>query len=128
LTLLLMATGDQMALAQSPPPAVTVTGNGSGGAQARVRVGQELDIRLSANPTTGYVWRYRPDPPPLLRLGARRFEPSAPHTPPLLGLGGVQVFTFEATAAGTVALRFEYRKGEAGEPVRSFGLDITVLP
>jgi predicted secreted protein len=110
LTLLLMATGDQMALAQSPPPAVTVTGNGSGGAQARVGVGQELDNRLSANPTTGYVWRYRPDPPPLL------------------GLGGVQVFTFEATAAGTVALRFEYRKGEAGEPVRSFGLDITVLP
>src|SRR3954453_12179776 len=101
LALLLTATGGHMAPAQSPLPVVTVAEDGSGVAGAQVRVGQELDVRIGANPTTGYIWRYQPDPPPLVRLLSRRFEPSAAHTPPLPGAGGVQVFAFEATAAGT---------------------------
>jgi len=125
---LLMVTGGQMAPAQSLPPVVTVIENGSAGSNVQVRVGQELDVRLAANPTTGYTWQYRPDPPPLLRSTSRRFEPSATRSPPLPGAGGVQVFAFEATAAGTAHLHFEYRRGEAGAPARSMDLEGTVLP
>ena len=128
LTLLVMLMSSHMAPAQSSPPAVTVTEDGSGRAQVQVRVGQELDIRLGANPTTGHTWRYRPDPPALLRLMSRRFEPSTARTPPVPGAGGVQVFVFAATAAGTERLRFEYRRGGAGEPVRRFDVEATVLP
>jgi predicted secreted protein len=128
LALLLAATGGDMATAQTPLPVVTVAGNGSAGGNARVRVGQELDIRLGANPTTGYTWRFQPDPPPVLQLTSRRFEPSSAHTPPPPGAGGIQVFAFKATAAGTVDLHFAYGRGETGPPARSFDLQVTVLP
>jgi len=117
-----------MAAAQSPLPVVTVTDSGSASAGAQLQVGQELEVRLGANPTTGYTWQYQPDPPPLLRLTSRRFEPSATGAPPSPGAGGVQVFAFEATAAGTARLDFEYRRGEAGAPARSIELEVTVLP
>src|SRR4051812_9571115 len=93
LTLLLIATGGQMAAAQSPSPLVTAT-ESSSAAGARLRVGQELDVRLGANSTTGFTWRFQPDPPLLLQPTARRFEPSAAGASPLPGAGGVQVFAF----------------------------------
>lgn len=116
-----------MAPAQSPPPVVTVT-ESSSAAGAQLRIGQELDVRLAANPTTGYIWRYQPDPPLLLQPTSRRFEPNAAGFPPLPGAGGVQVFAFKATASGTERLHFEYRRGEAGAPARSMDLEVTVLP
>ena len=37
-------------------------------------------------------------------------------------------FVFEAKTPGTEQLHFEYRRGPAGEPARTYDLTVTVVP
>ena len=45
-----------------------------------------------------------------------------------VGAGGIERFVFEAAAAGTERVHFEYRRGQTGEPGRTYDLTVTVLP
>ena len=71
-----------MALAQSPHSGITVVDDGSGGASVEVPLGQEFELDLRANPTTGYTWRFDLADPGRVRFKSRRFEPST-SSPPL---------------------------------------------
>ena len=115
-------------MAQSPQPAITVVDDGSGGGGVEVPVGQEFELDLGANPTTGYTWRFQMGDPNRLRLKSRVFERSASGAPPRPGAGGKERFVFEATAPGAERLHFEYRRGQAGEPARTYDLTVTVVP
>ncbi len=117
-----------MALAQSPQPTITVVDDGSGGASVEVPVGQEFELDLGANPTTGYTWRFQIADPNRLRLKSRILVRSESGTPPRPGAGGKERFVFETVGAGAGRVHFEYRRGEGGEPARAYDLTVTVLP
>jgi predicted secreted protein len=124
--LVFLAGSIDMTPAQPTPPAITVTADGSPGGSVELPLGRELEVALGANPSTGYTWRFVAANPQLLRLKSRRFQPGT--TAPRPGAGGTDLFLFEAAAAGTEQLRFEYRRGQAGEPARTYDLRVTVAP
>jgi len=120
---LFLAIGAHMAIAQSPR--LTITGD-SGRANLVVSSGQELELRLSANPTTGYTWQFDLGEHAHLDLKSRHYQAIASGAVPQLGAGGIQCFVFEAVSAGTEHLQFEYRRGDTGQPTRIFELNVIV--
>jgi predicted secreted protein len=127
----LIATGGMydMAQAQASLPAVKVTDDGSAGGSVQLPLGRDLEVELAANPTTGYTWRLDPGSAPLLQLKARRYESSAmPSSGPRYGAGGKDHFVFEAAGTGTAQLHFEYRRGPANEPARTYDLTVSIVP
>jgi predicted secreted protein len=117
-----------MALAQSPHSGITVVDDGSGGASVEVPLGQEFELDLRANPTTGYTWRCDLADPGRVRLKSRRFEPGASGPPLRVGAGGTERFVFAAAGAGTERVHLEYSRGQTGEPARIYDLTVTVRP
>ena len=65
-------------------------------------------VRLTSNPTTGYEWTVKDSPAPLelLKSDFAR-DPEAKN---MVGAGGTQTLQFAAAAAGTAALKLEYRR------------------
>jgi len=75
-------------------------------------VGQRFAVELNANPTTGYSWQLTAPPGSQVRLIDEDYTPTAAEQ---VGGGGVQRFTFEATATGSTSLGFGYvRPWETG--------------
>jgi predicted secreted protein len=120
-----MAGTHDMAPAQASQPAIRVIDDGSAGGRVQLPLGRELEVELGANPSTGYTWRFNAGDPSPLRLRSRRFQPAA--TAPLPGSGGKELFVFETAAPGTEQLHFEYRRGDAGQPARTYVLQVTVV-
>ncbi len=75
------------------------------GESIAVGSGKRFVIELDANPTTGYSWLLSAPPGDPVSLVDQDYTPTGPQQP---GSGGVQQFTFEAKAAGTTTLAFEY--------------------
>jgi len=71
-------------------------------------VGDTFTIPLEANHTTGYSWRLAqtPDPAILKQAGEKYEEDNSGG----VGAGGVETWTFQAMAKGTVTLVFEYAR------------------
>ncbi|HUV18810.1 MAG TPA: protease inhibitor I42 family protein [Ilumatobacteraceae bacterium] len=67
-------------------------------------VGDQLDVSLEANPTTGYSWELGPLPEGLELVSSEFEEPGGS----LVGAPGMQRFAFEAVGPGSGILRFEY--------------------
>ena len=72
------------------------------------KVGDTFTIPLEANHTTGYSWRLAqtPDPAILKQAGEKYEEDNSGG----VGAGGVETWTFQAMAKGTVTLVFEYAR------------------
>jgi predicted secreted protein len=72
------------------------------------KVGDTFTIPLEANHTTGYSWRLAqtPDPAILKQAGEKYEEDNSGG----VGAGGVETWTFQAMARGTVTLVFEYAR------------------
>lgn len=75
-------------------------------AEVLLDVGDELEVRLSSNPTTGYSWRIEPEPT-VVELRSSTFE-EAEDAADLVGVGGTEVFVFDVVTAGAEILRLEY--------------------
>jgi inhibitor of cysteine peptidase len=67
-------------------------------------VGDQLDVALEANPTTGYSWELGPLPEGVRLVSSEFEEPDGS----LVGAAGTQVFVFDVVGPGGGALRFEY--------------------
>jgi inhibitor of cysteine peptidase len=83
------------------------------GTEVSVDVGEQFEIRLESNPTTGYAWQVV-DQPEVIDLVRSAYE--APDTS-LVGAGGVEVFVFEGASAGSGELRLEYVRSFDDPPV-----------
>lgn len=88
-------------------PQAVVLGEVDAGRTVEMAVGQRLAVRLPSNATTGFQWVVA-DEGPLTRIGEPVYE--EPQAGDVVGAGGTQVFTFEASAGGTGELRLEYRR------------------
>ena len=67
-------------------------------------VGDQLEVELEANPTTGYSWELGPLPDGLELVSSDFEEPGGS----LVGAPGTQRFVFDAMGPGNGILRFEY--------------------
>ncbi|MGC9443505.1 MAG: protease inhibitor I42 family protein [Candidatus Methanospirareceae archaeon] len=93
------------------------------GETIKVGVGQEFDVTLEANPTTGYTWAVaEPADVQIIRQkGEIEFVPESD----ALGAGGVQIIRFEAVGAGQTTLKLIYhRPWERVEPLRTFSVTV----
>lgn len=75
------------------------------GGTVTIRMGDELEVRLSANPSTGYAWYLQKQSTALLKLTSQSQTQAAQ---PGLGRPVVQIFDFAPTSKGTGVLMLHY--------------------
>ena len=100
-------------------------GENDSGRHVQLRPGQEMDVVLFENGTTGYQWQIVPVSGGVLEEAAKPdFKPSSG----LIGAGGKKTFHFKATSPGRTILRLVYRRPwEANVlPIKTFLVRITV--
>jgi inhibitor of cysteine peptidase len=96
------------------------------GAQISLKTGDTLEVRLEANPTTGYMWYLEPQSTPILKLtGQTQTEP------PQNGMVGqpvFQIFKFQPRSSGSGVLLMHYvRSWEKPKPDdKQFDLHVTI--
>jgi inhibitor of cysteine peptidase len=83
------------------------------GTEVSVEVGEQFEVRLESNATTGYAWQVV-EQPDAVTLVSDEYE--APDTS-LVGAGGVEVFVFEGASVGSGELRLEYVRPFENPPV-----------
>jgi inhibitor of cysteine peptidase len=95
------------------------------GEAVAIEVGQELEVSLPANPSTGFGWTVVIDDPSVLgQVGDPEFVSDSEE---LVGAGGMLTMHFVGLAEGSSGLRLEYeRPFEDVEPEDTFTLDVTV--
>jgi inhibitor of cysteine peptidase len=93
------------------------------GMRIELETGDEVELVLPGNPSTGYEWVMTEAPPNLQQVGEPEFVPESD----LIGAGGEFHFRFKATEPGTAQLSFSYeRPFEEVEPLDAFEIEVTV--
>ena len=74
----------------------------------QVNAGEEFQVTLDSNPTTGYEWSITtaPDPKVVSEVGSKFVAP----TDAMPGAGGKEVWTFKGVAPGKTDIMFENRQ------------------
>jgi inhibitor of cysteine peptidase len=88
-------------------------------------VGQEVEIVLPENPTTGYRWEIQDSGEPVCSAIANRFDAPSAGTP---GRGGVRHWQFRAERAGSCRIDLIYQRASDREarPAQTFSLTARV--
>ena len=98
----------------------------SNGRDVDLARGQEFELSLPENPTTGFCWTLGSSGDPVCALLSQSFVP--PTGPP--GAGGRHRWRFQAMQPGEVDVRLSYQRpwGATGTPARTFSLKVKVSP
>lgn len=96
----------------------------SNGQTVQLRAGQQLEIRLAENRTTGFQWALVSDGKPACAPVSNSYE--APKGPP--GAGGTARWLFQAATAGAGTIELAYRRPwETEQPaIRTFRLQVSI--
>ena len=100
----LVATAALLAACGNDGGSTVVLDGADSGAEVSLDVGDQLDVELEANPTTGYSWELGPLPDGLQLVSSDFQEPGGS----LVGASGTQLFVFDVVGPGSGILRFEY--------------------
>lgn len=73
-----------------------------------LKPGDTFEVRLEANPSTGYGWTVSPEKNNIVRQKSMKFVRGGAGDVP--GAGGTNVWTFEAVKAGNQKLTFNYQR------------------
>jgi len=93
------------------------------GLRIELETGDEVELVLPGNPSTGYEWVVTEGPPNLEQVEEARFVAESD----LIGAGGEFHFRFRATGLGTGRLVLVYeRTFEEVEPLDAFEIEVTV--
>lgn len=87
-------------------------------------VGDTLELRLSANPSTGYSWSCALPDMGVLRMTGERYE-NLPDTPPdFTGAPAVKIYTFAVAGPGEAGIKLEYRRPweRGAAPAKTFDI------
>jgi inhibitor of cysteine peptidase len=106
----------------SREPALTLTREDTVRSRS-VHVGDQIQVRLQENPTTGYRWEPDIDPH-VLREVDDRYAGSVDRR----GEPGLRVKTFEAVAPGSTQLRLVERRSWETTPSDEFVVHIDIAP
>ena len=106
---------------------VTASLSDSGGTASLIPY-QPLVVRLPTNPSTGYVWSYTVTGDDVLRLDTVTGEAPAPDG--MVGVPGLEVWSFRAQGTGRAVLTYIYaRPWEKNTlPAKIFTLTVVVSP
>ena len=106
---------------------VTASLSDSGGTASLISY-QPLVVRLPANPSTGFSWRYVVAGDDVLRLETINGEAPAPNG--MVGVAGEEVWSFRAQGAGRAVLTYVYERPweKNTPPAKIFTLFVTVSP
>ena len=86
--------------------------------------GQEFEVALDSNPSTGYQWLVTGLDESLVMLLEDEYVPPESN---LIGAGGKQVFTFRALGEGQTGIDFEYaRPWELQNPEATYRVEVLV--
>jgi len=84
------------------------------GGEVHLKTGDQLELRLRANPSTGYMWYLQAKSTPLLKLTG---QSQTEATEPGVGRPVFQIFKFEPRRSGDGVLLMHYvRSWEAPSP------------
>ena len=78
------------------------------GKEYNLSVGEEFQVRLWDNPTTGYVWTILKSSSPNIELERKEFLP--PKEPNVVGASGVRVLVLKATKPGEAILHLGLKR------------------
>jgi len=94
----------------------------------QVNAGEEFQVTLDSNPTTGYEWSITtvPDPKVVSKVGSKFIAPTDADT---LGAPGREVWTFKGVGAGKTDIVFESRQvsDKSGTPAWTHNVAATVV-
>jgi predicted secreted protein len=113
----------------SPIPEVVNVTETDNGSQVSLGLGQELVVRLGANPSTGYRWQVDEVEESILKqVGMAQYTPAEPGSSPLPGQAGQETMHFKAMGAGQTRLVLAYRRPWEGDAVaeKTFTLQLIV--
>jgi predicted secreted protein len=101
----------------------SLTGSDNG-KTIQAHVGDEINIALDANPTTGYGWSIEKNNGTLLTLKQSNYSASSS----AIGSGGTQTLTFVAKSVGTANLQLKYWRSFEGDKsiTRRFAVTIQI--
>ena len=105
-------------------------GEKEAGQKIVLHCGDVLEVRLPANPTTGFLWSVSSSKTGVVtQQGNARYQQSAKEKG-LLGGGGEEIWHYRAEHDGQTVLTFSYaRPWEKGiAPARVFEWSVTVIP
>lgn len=106
---------------------VTASLSDSGGTASLIPY-QPLVVRLPTNPSTGYVWSYTVTGDDVLRLDTVTGEAPAPDG--MVGVPGLEVWSFRAQGTGRAVLTYIYARPWENNtlPAKIFTLTVVVSP
>ena len=118
-----------MLVSCQPPAPLQLTRNDLG-KHIDLRLGQEIELRLDANPTTGYRWQVVQAAPAVLDTLAEEMFSPAPAAPGVTGGGGTVTWRFRATRVGRDNLQLVYRRPWEPDtvPAQTFNCEVAVTP
>jgi predicted secreted protein len=95
---------------------------GADGREIELAAGDEFELTLGENPTTGFRWRVAADGSPACALVADEFRAPGEARP---GQGGSHAWRFRAERAGESRIELSYARA-AGDAARTFTLRVRV--
>ena len=94
------------------------------GGRIRLRLGEAIELRLPANPTTGYMWYLQKESTPLLKM-MKQWQIDS--TEPGVGRPVLQVFRMEARHGGTGVVRMHYVRSWEPPAPDDETFDLTII-
>ncbi len=105
-----------------------VVGTAENGSQMELASGQELEVTLESNPTTGCSWEVvEVDKAVLTQVGDAEFRETPKEDEQMVGVGGTETFCFAASTGETTLTLVYHRPWEKDvEPLETFTVRVTV--
>lgn len=97
------------ACAQTPPSTLTLDERARDCDVLELRIGQQLNLRLPSNPTTGFRWQMRDSGAPQLQLLGPEVY-TTPEDAGVVGSAGISTWRLRAVAPGEGHLHLDYRR------------------
>jgi len=133
-TIFLLTMGLEMpscsrVLAPKSTPSEVKLEAGDNGKEFELKKDQKLVITLESTPTTGFTWEVAELDEDILHLVSKEYkQKSVESVEPMEGVGGAEIFRFEAVNAGKTILKLVYHRPwlEDVESAKTFSIRVVV--